>query len=310
MDDKNNEKNGKVAGFFKKASDISKKVAVDVKNSATAFSKKKKTADYEKRMKKYNPLFPEQYHSEDFNIPNMIVIVDDAVRRNIDVCEGAIGWRDSSSGIEVLYLYDEWVNNSGIEFVPSATCDSSYYVDNFDRKRYLRVDCIFSKAHEEKMAELEHIAYSLGAKSCSIEIVETSADFSSSKQSETAKVGISGLVKTSASFSAQGDKGTINQRNGKTISYFEGNNVPQRPQLKWYAHDENILGLIEMRCGNDNAIKSKVMELSGAFSATMSQKVACAIDATAKKIDGGGSYNMEKQARKENSSKLIFEIDF
>ena len=29
----------------------------------------------------------------------MIMIVDDAVRRGIDVCEGSIGWRSNENGI-------------------------------------------------------------------------------------------------------------------------------------------------------------------------------------------------------------------
>ncbi|MBQ9744099.1 MAG: hypothetical protein IJW19_03145 [Clostridia bacterium] len=308
MNNNQNEKKekGKVSALVKKASDISKKMANDVKNSAIAMSEKKKISDYEKRMKKYNPLFPEQYNSNDFNIPNMIVIVDDAVRRDIDVCDGAIGWRDNSSGMEILYLYDEWVQNSGIDFVPCAMCDSSYYVDNFNRKRYVRVDCIFAKAHEEKMAELEHIAYSLGAKSCSIEIIEMISESLSSKQNRNGKIG----GHTEISYGNSVNDSTRNLRNGKVITYFEGNNIPQRPHLKWYAHDENILGLIDMRCKNNNTIKCKVMELSGTFSATMSQKVACTIDATLKKIGGSGNYNMEKQANRENSSKLIYEIDF
>lgn len=42
------------------------------------------------------------------------MIVDDAVRRDIDVCEGSIGWLGKENDIEILYLYDtaiekEWV---------------------------------------------------------------------------------------------------------------------------------------------------------------------------------------------------------
>lgn len=310
MDNNQNEKNGKgkMSAFVKKASDITKKVASDVKNSAAAMSEKKKATDYEKRMKKYNPLFPEQYESEDFNIPNMIVIVDDAVRRDIDVCEGAIGWRDNSSGIEVLYLYDEWVTKSGIEFIPNAICDTSYYVDPYDRSKFIRVDCIFNKTHEEKLAELEHIAYSLGAKSCSIEIVETSEQFDSVGQKSSTKV--KAIVKSSASVDKRSSSESFSGRSGKTVTYFEGNNTPKKPNLKWYAHDDNILRLVEMRCSGDNAIKSKTLELFGSTTATMSQKIAISIDATLKKLGGGSSLSMERQAVKENSSKMILEIEF
>lgn len=79
-----------------------------------------------RKIKKYNPLFPETYMSEAFNLPNMIQIVDDAVRHGIDVCEGAIGWLNSESGMEVLHLYDEAVEMSRIQFVPNVECNAIY----------------------------------------------------------------------------------------------------------------------------------------------------------------------------------------
>jgi hypothetical protein len=73
-------------------------------------SEKAKQDSYLRKMKKYNPLFPDVYTGSDFIVPNMIVIVDEAVRRGIDVCEGAIGWLDTENGIETLYLYDDALN--------------------------------------------------------------------------------------------------------------------------------------------------------------------------------------------------------
>lgn len=162
--------------------DFSKKAAADAKVGVAAMVEKTKADSYARRMKKYNPLFPDQYKSENFNLPNIIMIVDDAVRRGIDVCEGAIGWLSNESGVEVLCLYDEAVVFSGIQFVPAVTCDAFYYVDSFNRNRFVRTDGIFSKAHEERMAELKHVAYCLGAKRCTIEISETSSDSKSQRR--------------------------------------------------------------------------------------------------------------------------------
>ena len=67
-----------VSDVLQKTSEMGKKVAVSVQNSAKELSDKAKDENYLRRMKKYNPLFPEQFKSEDFNIPNMIIIVDDA----------------------------------------------------------------------------------------------------------------------------------------------------------------------------------------------------------------------------------------
>lgn len=299
-----------VSNILHKASDISKKVADGVQKGAQVISDKTKNDSYLRRMKKYNPVFPNQYQSESFNIPNMIKIVDDAVRRDIDVCQGSIGWLENSSGMEVLCLYDEAIEMSGLKFIPTATCDAFYYVDNFDRKRFIRTDCIFSKAHEEKLAELEHIAHALGAKSCSVEIVEDSTEIVVDKKKFTSKT-------NSDKFSS--DEGAeksfcrknFDRRSGKTTTVFEGNSEPKRPILKWFVHDDNINRLVEMRCSEDNSIKTRTLELHGASSATMSQKTAYAIDCViAGKATNKMVGDMESQATKEHRSKLIFDIEF
>ena len=65
-------------------------------------------------MKQYNPLFPEEYFSDTFFVPNIIRIVDDAVRRDIDVCQGAIGWRENKKGTEKNYENHEQDGNKHI----------------------------------------------------------------------------------------------------------------------------------------------------------------------------------------------------
>lgn len=303
-----------VSGFLQKTSDLGKKTLSDVQAGAVAISEKAKQDSYARRLKKYNPLFPDRYHSATFNLPNMVMIRDDAERRGIDVCDGAIGWLGNEGGMEVLYLYDEFVPHSGITFVPSADCDAVYYVDSFDRRRFIRIDCIFSKAHEERLAELKHVAYCLGAKSCTIEISESDIDVRVSKKK--ASVGGSGITtcgsKTSSDESAEQDASTKNSKNMSGVIHiqFEGFDTPQKPKLKWFANDDNIRRLIDIRCDGRNSIKSESLHLSGSSSATMSQKTACAIDNAVGTMRVCGNSSMESQAIKEKHSKLIFNIEF
>ena len=300
------EKKGKQTKVLNKVVAFGKKTTEEISKNVKVLSGKAKEKNYERRLKKYNPLFEEEYFSESFKLPNMVIIVDDAVRRGIDVCEGAIGWRQNNNGMEVLYLYDEAIELSGLNFIPAPSCDTAYYVDTFDRNRYIKLDCVFGKAHEEKLAELEHIAYKLGAKSCTIELVESSSQDESESKSMLGKG--KGIGNVSASIS--GNSVNKDQRSGRTTTYFEGNNAPSYPQLKWFANDNNILGLIEMRCSGNNSIKTKTLELSGASSATMSQTAAYGIDSAVAKVKGGASMSMSKQAKKELQSKLIFIVEF
>lgn len=303
-----------VSNALHKTSELSKKVSSEVQKTAKEISDKTKNDSYLRRMKKYNPLFPDKYFNEDFNLPNMIVIVDDAVRRGIDVCEGAIGWLNNENGVEVMYLYDEFINDCGIQFIPAVICDAVYYVDRFDRNRFIQTDCLFSKAHEERLAELKYIAYSLGAKKFSVELSESNVEKTNTHTKAESKLSgkLHGISTSAVSSKENSSSFSLNsQRLGKIEAEFEGSQKISRPELKWFAHDDNIKNLIEMRCEKTNSIKSETLILEGSASATMAKKTACAIDGAIGKIGGiKGSSDMESQAINEIQSKLIFNIEF
>lgn len=300
----------KSATIWRKTATIGKKLGDSVQQHVNALSERAKAESYARRLKKYNPLFPDQYFSDTFALPNMIVIVDDAVRRDIDVCEGAIGWLSKEADTEILYLYDEFVPNCGLRFVPAATCDAVFYVDKFERQKFIQIDCFFEKAHEEKLAELEHIAYSLGAKLCSVEIVEAEAAAEHHRKKSDGKTAFSTIGGTKVGKDQTDDQKTTSRRSGKAVSHFAGSDTPIRPTLKWFAHDDSIKHLIEMRCSNANAIQERTLELSGSASATLSQKAASSIDSTLKKIGNKTVSLLEARAVKEQQHTLIFEIVF
>ena len=294
------------SNLLAKTADFGKKAVEEAQKSAIALSDKAKNDSFIRRLKKYNPLFPDVYGSPDFHYPNIIIIVEDSVRKDIDVCEGAVGWLNNDIGVETLYLHESIASNSSIQFYPAVTCDSVFYVDNFDKNRYIRTDCIFGKAHEERLAELKHVAHALGATSCSIEISESSSQINIAN----GKGGLNAGKLFNAKAEAHSQQAENLQRTGKITAEFEGCNTPKKPKLKWFAQDENIKRLIDMRCKGINTIKSEVLELSGSSSATMTQKAAVAIDGTINKLGISGSYSMESQAVREIDSKLIFRVEF
>ena len=163
-------------------------------------------------------------------------------------------------------------------------------------------DNVFAKALEEKVAELQRIAYCLGAKSCSVEILEA----------ESVQEGVHAQSKLkikqiSASAEMQQNSTTKKNQSGAIIATFEGHQNPMQPALKWFQHDDTIKSLIEMRCTDARSIKSQSLELKGSYSATLSRKVACAIDALA---GAKGSASMEQKSMKEHNSVLKFDIEF
>lgn len=294
-----------LSGLMKKTADMSKKASIGFKKGVTNVIEKVKTESLRRKYEKLNPVFPDKYVSKEFNLPNIIMIVDDAVRRGNELCEGAIGWLETNAGVEKFCLYDEAVEFSKLTFIPAAVCDAVYYVDMFDKSKFIRTDCIFSKAHEEKIAELKHIAYCLGAKRCSIEMFEEHCGNSVAQSGVSVKDSKS-KMKAEESYEASSMQKEKNSRSGKDETIFEGNTNCKQPELKWYLHDDNIKRLIEMRLSDNGLLKSETIELSGMSSATMSKKTAYAIDMAV----GKGNVSLSSQAEKEYRSKLIYHIEF
>ena len=127
----------KLKDSFKQISNVatekSKQLADSTKTGMYNLSSKLQDESYKALLKKYNPVFIEDYKSKSFSMPYMIVITTDAERKDVEVCEGAIGWRSSQKDMEVLHLYDTAVELSGLKFVPTPTKDTFYYVDDLDR---------------------------------------------------------------------------------------------------------------------------------------------------------------------------------
>lgn len=288
-----------------KAGEAEKSAAEAAKNGAQALSVKAQLYNTEAQIKKYNPLFPEQYMSENFNLPNLIMIVADAVRKEISVCNGAIGWLSNEKGVEMLHLYDEAVAFSGLHFFPAATCDSIYYIDPHKRKNFISIDCYFSNMQESKLAELQKIAYALGAKRYWVEMLETTKENNSAKASASLKV-------PRANASAARSYEEMAEAHSKSLAEasFTGDRQAGRPELCWFAHDNNVKNLIEMCCSEKDkpSITSYNIELSNSNAATMSTSTAMKIDATIKKL--GLNSNLNAQSAKEYSRKLLFRLEF
>lgn len=291
--------------FWAKASSVGKKVADNVQKNAVALSEKAKADNHQRRLEKYNPLFIQEYTSEEFIMPTLIQLVDDSAVQDIDVCEGAIGWRERSNDVEILFLSIDFAAKSGLEFFPSLTSNSLFCAETYNESQYINVERIFGKAHEEKLAELEQIAYALGAKSCAIELVESNDVIDAKSRDGQASMKI-----LKASAKERSRNATNHSMSGRTVSTFAGNDTPTRPALKWFKNDHTILNLIEMRCSNANAIQSRTLTLEGSSSMTMEQSRARSIDVATAKIGMKLHTSMEKLQTKEYNSKLIYEIEF
>lgn len=285
------------------------KSAEAVKNVAAGFASKVKDENVKAKKRKLNPLFPNEYHSSEFHIPNLIVIVDDAVRRDEELCEGAIGWRNTVKDVEVLYLYDEFVPDSRLSFVPAAVCDSVYYVSPHNRACFFRVDCLFDKTQQEKLAELANIAYCLGAKRYSVQMFEEKSQKASTHFGAKAKLGI-GKARIDSSEERQTNSASGSVSKSLANVEFEEAREPVEPKLCWFKNDRYICELIRQRCSGKGAMKSIDIELSGSEYATMSASTSVKVDAAVSKIGLNSNARIEANSAEERSHKMIYHIEF
>lgn len=273
-----------------------------------------KVANEARKLDKLAPVFPDEFFADDYDLPYMIIIVDEDVRKGIDQCEGAIGWLTRDRGMEVLHLYREFVDQSKLNFHPRPMCDSVYYVDTYDPHRYIDVSCLFEVLHQDKITELRDIARCLGAKSCQLVGREMTSEKKVAKRGLTAKLSAKGAPVTSVAASGEATASEESVSNSQIIfmQRFEGDAEPVRPTLNWFKNDREIQSLVEMRCGNDgaNVLKDYAIEIDNSQSASMSNQRAQKIDAVLKGLKISVGSKMEEQLRRESQRRLKFIIEF
>lgn len=263
---------------------------------------------YRQQMDKYRPVKLEDYQSPSFVLPNLIRIVDGNERRGIEVCKGAIGWLDSAKGTQVLNLYREAIKDSELSFYPKPSIRSIYYVDAFDRSRFVDLDSYFATMQQDKMAELRRIAFMLGAKRCKLEVSE----YEETRQGIHGRANIGAGKKASLDANGSSEFAETAEKKVLFTQEFEGDMSPQRPELNWYAHDSDIKLLIDTRCGGEDTNKATnyKVELKSETTMTMSISLASAIDEACTKLKIKSDASLTSQARREHRQTFVFEIDF
>lgn len=270
-------------------------------------------AGMEARLRHYSPIFRDDYFDPEFDLPEIVVIVDGDQRKGIDVCEGAIGWLSKHKGTEVLHMYQEFVDESGLSFHPKPQHDAVYHVDTFDPVRFINLNDIFSTAHSDRITELRNIAYSLGAKSCKLESYESRKETTARKVKQAVRAD-----KRVARASAGLETSTAEQNtqfediNLVFEQLFSGSDKPQVPELKWFASDREVQSLIDMRCAEDGANEIGIYrtQLEQSSSSTMDIQRANKIDGVLKDLKISLKTTMESKCKAEARKRLCLTIEF
>jgi hypothetical protein len=292
------------------ASTVGGKAIEAASSGASKMASNAQKKRYESRIARYNPIFPEEFFGQDYDLPNVIIIADGDERKGIDVCEGAIGWLSVYDGMEMLHLYEEAVPSSGLNFYPAARLNAAYFIDSLCGERFLDLDSYHEIVQKEKMTELKNIARSLGAKECFLETYEEDRSTSSSKKS----VGVSVKHKTAGNVSSEINQEAQGQSfQSRSIIFeqsFEGSDNPKAPNLNYFKNDTEILSLIESRLSRNNRTSDYSLKLNTVSSSAMTTTTAAKIDGGLKAAKVKATANFAVAAEQESKRKLIFHVVF
>lgn len=295
-------------------------VAVDavgaaISSGASAASEKAARAIRDQKERLYNPLFAEDYFSTGFDMPKLVVIADEDARKGVEVCDGAIGWLNTRRIPEIIFMYEEFVPRSNVRFSPRPMCGGVYYRHPFESDLYLQVKDYLKICKRDQLTELKNIACLLGAVHCSVEVHREKGLLGSvgaSRNSHAqAKVGKE-RASTDVSQALDASCASNETLNIVMSESFEPGATPQRPELQWFAHDNEILSLIEKRC-NPNAggvLSSYSIDITASTSSTISIDLASSIDASlgAAKVKAGNS--LAAGLKKEEKKHFVYKIEF
>lgn len=267
----------------------------------------------------YNPVFPEEFKADDYDLPNLIVIEDEDQRKGVEVCKGSIGWLQVE-GMEILHLYEEAVPFSGLNFYPYAVCGAAYYIDSYNRDRFINLDSYHEIVQKEKVEELGNIAHALGAKECHLESLEENITSSYSGVScnvkEETKISSDNNKKGAATASESvslSNEQSVNTSKSSSIIFsqkFKGSDQPQEPDLNWFKKDMGINSLIKKRCSSINDIEEYSIQIDATSSLAISVSQAAKIDAALKAAKLFFDISIESKAKTESRRKLIYHITF
>ena len=261
-------------------------------------------ADFE-RLK---PLFPDDFERAEFVMPKMICVAQiDKLHAENPVCKGAIGFRSILDDMSVITIYRDHIDDFGLTFYPELE-NNVYYVDPCDRDHYISLDDYFSYMKMQRVAELQRIAQSLGAKHFRVTYKERNKSVLSNAidASIGAKAGIEGgNAKASHSVSDS----SLAAISIEAEMRFPGH-APIRPELHYLKKEINIANLIEMRMDPLSPLQHQRFNIELSNSSGIRVKDAVKIDAMLKSMKVSGNTTVVAEAQNEARRILEYEIEF
>ena len=292
------------------AKDVGDFAGTQLKNAKAVFSRVSKNIEEslsKQRLEKYRPIFPDKFDPDSFDFPNMINVVEFDKRMGIEECRGAIGYQEKINNVELLGIYKGDMDKYGVTFYPEKT-ETAYYVHPLQKNVYIEVSEYFKYLKQARVAELEYIAQSLGAKHFKVSIMEESTSEQIKKAKGGAKLGV-GKDKGGVDVDTETKEKQYNFLGVAAENRYPGK-APVRPELKFWANNESIKSLVEQRMDPENPLLSKTFRLDYNTCTGIKEKEAAKIDGVLKTLKFSGAGSISEEVKSESKKRFEYTIEF
>ncbi len=261
-------------------------------------------------LERLKPLFQEDFERAEFVMPKMIRINDiDKHHAENPVCQGSIGFKTVLDDLSVITIFRDHIDDFGLSFYPELD-NNVYYVDPCDRDHYIALDDYFSFMKMQRVAELQRIAQSLGAKHFKITYKERNQSLSSQAVDANGSVKVVAVpVTADAKVNHSVSNSAMSAISIEAEMRFPGH-APIKPDLQYLKKEINILNLIEMRMDPLSPLQHQHFNIELSNSSGIKTKDAVKIDAMLKAMKITGNTTIVAETQNEARRILEYEIEF
>lgn len=298
-------------------SSVKENVAATVEEAAENIKTKAEEVREEIERNFLKPVFPNEFISNHYEVPDMLRIISgDTKHESSKACEGSIGFIDVIQGYKVLNIYKKDIDVffekeiEGYKMHLNPTVDFDFFhVHPCNKHVYINMNDYFESVKQDKIAELQKIAYDLGAKEVTINYLEETKTLTGNKYKATAKAKV-------AKKNANG-KIDINNKTSRKNSYsediiehYEGSDNPKKPNLVYFRNSKSIENLIEERINGSHGVHEidKIIKCSTSLGIKKSE--AAKIDAAFKFYKIQGNASVSSEVEEENRTIFKYHIVF
>ena len=259
-------------------------------------------------LERLKPMFQEDFKEDEFVLPKMIRVAEiDKAHAESLACKGSVGYKTVMDDTSMVTIFRNFIDTLGLTFYPELD-NGVYYVDPCDRDHYIALEDYFSFMKMQRVAELQRIAQSLGAKHFRVSSREKTETVSSSSIDAAASVKAIGQS-GGAGYSHNAANSSMTSMSIEAEMRFPGHD-PIRPELHYLKKEINVINLIEMRMDPLSPLQHQHITIEMINSSGLKVKDAAKIDAMFKAIKLSANTSIVSEAQNEAKRILEYDIEF